>query len=303
MKAKLRIRLGWVVGVLSCILFSTAVAEVVFQETFEEPHALNRWRQHGGCWDHSFKVVQDPCSSSVDNKVVQITNIMGKDNSKCKKPVWQHPVSKNPLAYKHRSELMPDEEKTRARPDEDFWVGFRSFIDPTYPQGRDLMSFHVTQIIPDHATQKANGTDMALLITGSGTWLYTVRKTLVSEKREDEKRGLGHIERGKWTNWVIHYKRSIHQGVAEVWKDGERVFDWKGITSQNTEKRGLWKFGLYRGSAVDPKHFGETYTIYFDDVKIATGPSQFEAVRPDVDASTCSDRPTPQKDVRINKKG
>jgi hypothetical protein len=309
--------------VLGFILSSTAFAKVVFQENFEiqdhippgtrvddqqtqcddsnyEPNRVlkGQWVEHGGCRCHSFKVVQDPCSESIDNRVVQIANEMGKDNRVCKDKVWSKHVSENPLAFKHRTELKPhdnnpnDDIDALAKPDEDFWVGMRTFIPISYPSGDDLINFHVTQIIP--ATE-AKGTDMSLQINKRGKWVFSIRTTPTeAEERNDHHEFFGPIERGKWTNWVFHYKRSTSKnGMAQVWKDGERVANYKGVTSQNNVLKGLWKFGLYRGELVEPEHFGEKYIIYFDDVKIAKGPQQFRAVRPDMATSQCLERPEP----------
>jgi hypothetical protein len=158
----------------------------------------------------------------------------------------------------------------------------RMFVDKAYPLGNGLINFHASQIIPD---VNDSGTDMALQIDNRGNWDFTVR-----HQRQFNMK----IDRGKWTNWVVHYKRSTkNDGVVEVWKDEKKLVDFKGVTSQNEEERGLWKFGLYRGREVEKEHFGNTYVLYFDDVKIAKGPNQFEAVRPDETASQCIDQPKP----------
>ena len=268
---------------ISLAIASVAFSQVILEEKFEIPSYsdLKGWREHGGCRPHSFAIVQDPCSKDIKNKVVKITNIMGADNRTCANSTWSKPVTGNSSAFKHRTELIPASEATRVKPGEDFWLGMRIYVDKTYPSGTNLINFHVTQIIP---ATNATGTDMALIIDAKGNWDFSVMH---------KKQFQASIDRGKWSDWVIHFKRSTkNDGVVEVWKDLKKIVNFKGVTSQNNDPRGLWKFGLYRGREVKKDHFGKAYVVYFDDVKIAHGPNQFGAVSPDVNASNCIDKPT-----------
>jgi hypothetical protein len=268
------------------ILSSEVSAGVIFQDTFDGN--LSRWKEHGGCYTYSFAIIQDPCSDSMNNRVIQITNRMGEDNRVCHKAPWNKSLPKSNNAYKHRAELMPSDGATRVEPRQDFWVGMRTFIPKTYPSSSPLIHFHVSQIIPP----PHDGTDMSLQINTKGAWVFSIRRTPAKASRHDQHVNLGPIARGKWTNWVIHYKRSTKKdGIAQVWQDDKLVVDYQGVTSQSEEAGGLWKLGLYRGALVQSKHFGEEYKIYFDDVKVAKGSKQYEAVRPNKAASKCVDSP------------
>jgi len=298
MRVRLLIWLGWMICTVCFIFSSAAFAGMTFQETFNGQ--LNQWKEHGGCYNYSFAIVQDPCTDSVDNRVVQITNRMGEDNRVCPDAPWNKPLAgTNNKAFKHRAELIPANTATRVEPGQDFWVGMRSFIAKTYPSGNSLINFHITQIIPP----PYDGPDMVLQITTKGSWMFTVRRTPAVAPRNDLKVNLGMITRGKWTDWVIHFKRSTGKdGVAQVWKDGKLEVNYKGVTSQSNEPKGLWKLGLYRGKTVQSKHLEEEYKIYFDDVKIAVGPKQYETVRPDETASKCLAtvaRPKPPEDLSV----
>lgn len=284
MSGKQLMFLGSIVCVLGMTLSSAAFARVVFKDAFNGN--LDNWLRHGGCYDYSFKIVKDPCSDS--NNVVQITNIMGDSNITCRKNPggkWaeiarggENKKKDDPYRYKHRAELMPKGNNTRVEPNKDFWVGMRSFIPKSFPP-RPLVQFHITQIIP----APWRGTDMGLELSAQEDLVMSIRRS-ADRSRKDDRPKLGKIDRGKWTNWVIHYRRSNKKktGVVQVWKNNKLVIDSKNdITSQSDAPRGLWKFGLYRSEVVKDRNKKQVYKIYFDDVKIATGQgNRYNEVKP-----------------------
>ncbi len=78
----------------------------------------------------------------------------------------------------------------------------------------------------------------------------------------------GPIERGRWTDWVIHARWSFGpDGSLEVWKDGERIVEHAGPNCYN-DRRGLYfKWGLYhtqrnRGLFNDELRIGDHWASY-----------------------------------------
>jgi hypothetical protein len=81
---------------------------------------------------------------------------------------------------------------------------------------------------------------------------------------------------------VVRHKRSQgSDGFLQIWLNGKLAMDYQGVTGQSSEPNGFWKHGIYIGQNIDSSDFGKEVVVYFDDVKIATGPNQYDAVAPD----------------------
>jgi len=86
----------------------------------------------------------------------------------------------------------------------------------------------------------------------------------------------GRVDFGQWTDWVVHVKFAYdNTGVLEVWKNGEKVIDYRGPNAYNDEgQRYFEKAGLYipnrswatNGSAA-------VYTVDVDSWEIRTSPA------------------------------
>lgn len=252
-------------------------AQLIFSEDFEGADPIANFREQGGCYPHSFNVVTDPCSETgPGNQVVRVTNIMGSDNSVCPDSPWNNLHGSPPNQwYKHRSELMPDPSNTRIDYNVDYWIGLKTFADDSYPTNTPLIYFNVTQIIPD----PFEGPDMPLRVETDGRWRHRSRNNSGLPDTYHNVH-MGQLQRGRWIHWVIHYKRHTSNGRAEVWKDDVKLVDYSGRTSQSTADDAQWKFGLYHGPAVDSSRDGETYIMYFDNVKLASGANEFATVDP-----------------------
>lgn len=263
------------------LLSSPGFAAVIFSENFSTN--LNNWREQGGCYPYSFQLVADPCpnmpaNDSANNQVLKVTNIMGDDNSVCPDPPWNQQQSNGTDTwYKHRAELMPDPSNTRWDYQVHYWVGMRTFADLSYPTATPLIFFHNTQMIPD----PFDGPDMSLRRETNGRWQFDARNSNAGQNRTWNETDLGEFRRGHWVTWVIHYYRSMNNdGRAEVWRNNVKVVDYTGQTSQSTSDDAQWKIGLYRGALVPASYNGDTYIVYFDDVRLATGTNQFNNVDP-----------------------
>ena len=254
-------------------------AEVILRENYE--NGLDRWVTHGGCYPYSFTTIQDPCPKNNHNKVIRIINRMGEDNRNCTSSFGRKvKLPKGDRGYKHRAELMPKSKATRVRYNRSHWVGQRILIPQDWPKQQPADRMNISQIIPSFEGQR--GTDLKFFIDRQQRWRVEIRTSAASRKYFD----LGPIKRGQWTSWTFHYKRSRHNdGVAQIWRDGNRVLNYQGPTTYTEHSNGLWKHGIYLGLAENSKE----YTIYVDDVTIAQGPNQLDAVSPPNNASHCAD--------------
>jgi hypothetical protein len=80
---------------------------------------------------------------------------------------------------------------------------------------------------------------------------------------------------GKWEKFVFHCKYSTgSDGVIEVWKDGKRYINEKGVNAISFNRFRI-KWGLYLGIG---NSAGEDLNCYFDDVKIAGSNSSLEEI-------------------------
>jgi hypothetical protein len=97
---------------------------------------------------------------------------------------------------------------------------------------------------------------------------------------------------GKWQDYVVNFKLSTHgDGFYKVWKNGELIYSKSGLTNVN-----------YRDSCGNPipknkrKHDGVHVGVYapggpayrrifYDEVRVATGPNGFDLVTPDQNGS------------------
>jgi hypothetical protein len=218
---------------------------------------------------------------------------MGEDNRVCDD--WAGNLVTMPggiKGYKHRAELLPKSKETRADYEKSHWVGERIWIDENWPKTQPANFMTISQIIPVFDGQ--NGTDMKFYIDNKQRWKLEIRVSAEGKKNFD----LGPIVRGKWTNWTFHYNRSKgNKGIAQVWQNGKKVLDYHGPTTYTTESNGMWKHGIYLGVANNKA----TYTLHFDDLKIAQGANQYGTVQSNKAASECqvSPLPSPPQHLKI----
>jgi hypothetical protein len=243
-------------------------AQVVFTEDYESGN-LNQWRQHGGCYDYSFTVVANPAGAG---KVARVMNRIGDDNRTCDNFAGNPTGDAHP--YTHRAELMPEPPIARSQPGVEQWWGQRYFVPQNYPTG-------LTPIVMQVIASPFQGVDFALRIDQNRRWLVDIRRTPAGAPRNDLHSDLGPVALGTWTNIVVRHKRSQgSDGYLQIWINDKLSLDYRGVTGQSSEPDGFWKHGIYISQNIDSSDFGKEVVLYFDDVKIATGPNQYKTVSP-----------------------
>ena len=110
----------------------------------------------------------------------------------------------------------------------------------------------------------------------------------LKENKLDTAFYLSKVERGTWTEWVVHVKWSANQdGFLEVWKDRKQVVDYDGPTCYRN--LGVYlKMGVYKSSWYENINSSEEEllrkgkcksnvdqrVLYIDDVKIIEGAAE-----------------------------
>jgi rhamnogalacturonyl hydrolase YesR len=92
---------------------------------------------------------------------------------------------------------------------------------------------------------------------------------------------------GEWVDYIFHYKIDDQNGIIQVWRNGERIVDWKGDNHQIEKHDGAYlKFGLYSAQYNPKKDFyqpmseGNSRTVYHDELRIAGADGSYELVAP-----------------------
>lgn len=100
------------------------------------------------------------------------------------------------------------------------------------------------------------------------------------EEGENDELLLTPVERGVWTDWVMHVRWSPGEtGRVVAWKDGELVLDEAGPNMHPDVEGGghyqkLGMYGAFSGGAVDER------VLFYDEVRVAVGPDGHALVAP-----------------------
>lgn len=152
--------------------------------------------------------------------------------------------------------------------DVDFWYGFSVFI----PEDWDLAEQDHSNVFQIHGGEGPGSSPVIGIRVGdNGNWLITTERNGTPDRQITDELGTTPVEKGVWTDWVMHAKWSAQDdGVLEIWKGGDEVVslqNWRTLhpdteTEQPTPLLYV-KFGYY---GVDRDR-----VLYYDEVRIAKG--------------------------------
>ena len=191
----------------------------------------------------------------------------------------------------YRSELkLPAEPRLNER-----WYGFSIFVPEDWgedPAGDIVAQWHG---LKDPGMMRAYP-PLALHITGN-RWQLAVNWDAGKRKTKEEARKaarrarleLGPLQRGVWTDWVLHVRWSYRDdGLLEVWKNGRRVVDRTGPNCYNDRRGPYFKIGIYHPSwkrknaaafhsqqVIVPRK-----VIYHDEIRIGGESATYATVAP-----------------------
>ena len=103
--------------------------------------------------------------------------------------------------------------------------------------------------------------------------------------RPDLYRGPTANDKGKWTDWVYHFRLCSERGCdghVEVWKNGQQVVDHRGPNALKWSGQGAYvSVNLYKyGWKKNPTKVPAVRTVYFDEIRIGDSNSNFAEVSP-----------------------
>ncbi len=183
---------------------------------------------------------------------------------------------------KHRAEIRstgqyPGGNETN----ESYWFGWRVFVPNDYPTSAQESG----QVITMQLIGGGYGPEFTINLSAGSKWNIT----------RDWSTGPGDtgneytfkslpVERGVWTDWVVHHKRSWinGQGLTQVWKNGELVVSstlpW-AINYVGLNK-GLGNISFTNGIYWGTANRNVKYNLYFDNMRVAKGANGYSLVDP-----------------------
>ncbi|MGE3961007.1 MAG: polysaccharide lyase [Dehalococcoidia bacterium] len=149
-------------------------------------------------------------------------------------------------------------------PGDERWHGISYYFPKDFNQGKNSRAFN-DRIIFQFADQ---GSPMFSLHVDAGKKQLFLRR----KKPEGGYQYLGRwsFQTERWYDIAFHVKWTKERtGIFEMYLDGDRVASYSGRTLAVRDVT-YSKWGIY----------GQPTRLYFDEVRIATGPGQLEAVSP-----------------------
>lgn len=171
----------------------------------------------------------------------------------------------------------------------DCWFGWSLYLPADWqidPQSPEIVTQWHEQ--PDiELGEDWRSPPLALLVRGD-RWLFDVRwdsKPVTDgntpEGREDVPAGT--IDRGAWTDWVLHVRWSYRgDGLLEVWKNGEKVVNRRGPNCYNDRKETYFKTGVYKWDwkSNPQRSVVDRRVLYVDEIRWGDATSSYEEVAP-----------------------
>lgn len=151
--------------------------------------------------------------------------------------------------------------------DKDYWYGLSIFVPEEFvaPVKSDAVLFQ-------WHTQQGGPSPVLAIRIDHGEWL-------ISSSAEPKRRTLGKfaLEKGRWTDWVIHVKwAATPTGFWTIWKDGREVVNETKIITQYPEALGPYaKFGQYHSVGEAGQNM-----VYVDEYRVAGPGGSYESVAP-----------------------
>lgn len=212
--------------------------------------------RHGGCYEHSFKVVDAPAGragKNDDGKALQVHLKGWEKNEPCQN--WSVGKSRAEIRYGKNTEVhgFPEGEPVL--------ISWHMFFPASFPN--DAGYIIVAQVIG-----KGPGPELHFMAGKGGlhverAWLIEAGGSKQKEKIHKQKLPLD-----TWIHATVYLKRSSSaDGQIKIWIDGEEVADVQGpnvLIHPEDIKGPYFKAGAYFG----PKHRDSEYTVLFDDVLI-----------------------------------
>ena len=263
---------GWIMSAALLIVISFTLstraaraAELFYSNSFES-----------GWADMDFMPCSDmhPWTFNIDNSIARsgsssarVENRNANNNNICSRQ----------QDGKHRAQLQMRGAPELAVLNTPTWIGFSVFVPNNHPTNQPG-GYIMAQLIGG-----GYGPEFQVLMNKDGN-SWRIVKTWADGSTDKKNSTLARsvaVTKGEWQDWVIYRERSWqNNGVLRVWVNGEQVVNDTGPNAINYRaynNGGVIEFnpGIYWGVDQRP---GAIFAIYFDDVRLATGPDGYDLV-------------------------
>ena len=188
------------------------------------------------------------------------------------------------VAGSKRAELVRDS----VPPTAERWYGFSIYLPDDYridPTEEIVTQWHA---VPDFDEGESWRSPPLALLTENGrwkvNWRWDARKVTPKDNPPaSEFHDLGPYDRGRWTDWVVHVRWSWgDEGVLEIWKDGQRVFEHRGPNAYNDDRGPYLKIGIYKWlyKQAPDKATTTERVLFMDEVRVGGPDAGYKDVSP-----------------------
>ena len=166
------------------------------------------------------------------------------------------------------------------------WYGLSYFVPTDWVTDQSGL-FDIVNQWHDNTWGTSDGTEykspLDFLVDGT-KWRFQVRSGSGTEQGFD----IGTVEKGKWTNFVVHIKfvKTGTAGQVEIWKDGVKTNTYNGPVGYNHYYAPFFKMGIYKWSwnPQDLACCGNTnstsHTIYISNFRLGNSLATYNDVAP-----------------------
>ncbi|GGF44764.1 polysaccharide lyase [Echinicola rosea] len=215
---------------------TTKLSGLLFSEDFEGDDPL-RGVHTQGAEDHSLRVVSWRAFEGKKSAFFQLKS------------------SDKMIANGMRSEILVSSEA----PDQDMWYSFAVI----FPE--DLYEYDKSNESISQWRQNSGGPSLSLRTAKDELYVRVISK---DNEKEWETINLGPIIKNKWTEFAfrIHHS-SGDEGSVEIWRDGNKVLNYKGPNMYKGMGMPHWKVGIYKSIWNKKKTDTDVRALYMDNIR------------------------------------
>ena len=197
-----------------------------------------------------------------------------------------------PPEYRTEMSLLSNSNR-ELKHEAEYWIGIAVYLANGWP--KDIKSFDETIFQAHHRGNDSKGeswTGLAPLSlrTIDGQWMiHTVssptKSVEISSGKQIYGKGnnkrIGPYETDKWVEFVFNVKFThTNSGFVRVWKDNNKVMDYKGPVGYKNSQGPYLKLGIYKSQWRTGKSKISSRTVYHDELRIKKGPGSPADVAP-----------------------
>jgi hypothetical protein len=233
------------------ILEEKKSSNLLFEETFENESSVWKGIHKQFAEEHSFTIVDDPV-------------FKGKAAGKFELRQTDRRATKNGL----RSEVLFPLQEHPER-----WYSFAVYF-PSDGWGDDPDNEVVSQ------WHSPGGTPTLALRVRNGDLRFRVGHDPNLSVSKWAHYSFGKLPKDEWIEFVFHIIHSDKwDGLAEVWKNGEKVVTHNGPNQRPNTRQATWKIGIYKSTWAKKETTVDFRITYFDNVKIGNEFAQLEEMK------------------------